>query len=194
MDAGSITTGSLKQSHHYCVGLPKIDKKIDKWTDKRIDNMSNPGKDPNNSPTQPTNAPLARGLGQREREVMSVLWAQGSASVQQVAGRLSTALAYTTVMTTLDRLFKKGLLEREKKDRAFIYSVTLTPREVEGRRARDLIRRFFSDSGERQDILVSCLVDAVHQYDTGLLDQLEFKIRSARAQSIASGPKPEKES
>jgi predicted transcriptional regulator len=104
--------------------------------------------------------------------------------------RLSTALAYTTVMTTLDRLFKKGLLQREKKDRAFIYSAHLTAREVEEQRASDLIRRFFSDSGERPDILLSCLVDAVHHYDTGMLDQLESKIRSARAHYLASDTKP----
>jgi predicted transcriptional regulator len=134
---------------------------------------------------------LARGLGQREREVLSVLWSQGSANVQQVAERLSTVLAYTTVMTTLDRLFKKGLLRREKKDRAFIYSSHLTAREIEEQRASDLIRRFFSDSGERPDILLSCLVDAVHHYDTGMLDQLESKIRSARAQYLAPSPEPD---
>jgi predicted transcriptional regulator len=131
---------------------------------------------------------LARGLGQREREVLSVLWSQGSANVQQVAERLSTVLAYTTVMTTLDRLFKKGLLQREKKDRAFIYSAHLTAREIEEQRASDLVRRFFSDSRERPDILLSCLVDAVHHYDTAMLDQLESKIRSARARHLASDP------
>jgi predicted transcriptional regulator len=134
---------------------------------------------------------LAWGLGQREREVLSVLWSRGSANVQQVAERLSTALAYTTVMTTLDRLFKKGLLQREKKDRAFIYSAHLTAREIEEQRASDLVRRFFSDSGERPDILLSCLVDAVHHYDTGMLDQLESKIRSARAQHLAANPEPD---
>jgi predicted transcriptional regulator len=118
---------------------------------------------------------------------MSVLWELGSASVQQVSERLSTVLAYTTVMTTLDRLFKKGVLQRQKKDRAFIYSAIVTAREVEGQRAAGLIRRFFSDSSERPDILLSCLVDAVHHYDTDLLQQLETKIRAARAAHLASG-------
>jgi predicted transcriptional regulator len=129
--------------------------------------------------------PLVRELGIREREVLSVLWSQGSANVQQVAGRLSTPLAYTTVMTTLDRLFKKGLLQREKKCRAFIYSSNLTAREIEAQRASHLIRRFFSDSREQPDMLLSCLVDAVDHYDTSMLDQLESKIRSVRAHSLA---------
>ena len=127
-----------------------------------------------------------RGLGQREREVMSILCGQERASVQQVAERLSADLAYTTVMTTLDRLFKKGFLRREKQDRAYIYSATMTSRELEDQRAAGMIRRFFSDSEEHPDILVSCLVDAVHEYDTRLLDQLEAKIRAAREQQTSS--------
>ena len=128
----------------------------------------------------------SRGLGQREREVMSILCREESASVQQVSERLSTNLAYTTVMTTLDRLFKKGLLLRQKQDRAYIYSAAMTSREMEDRRAAGMIRRFFSDSEEHPDILVSCLVDAVNDYDTRLLDQLEAKIRAAREQQTAS--------
>jgi len=135
--------------------------------------------------------PILRGLGQREREVMGVLWTQGDSNVQQVASRLSAKLAYTTVMTTLDRLFKKGLLRREKRDRAFIYSTALTPRQVEGQRAADLIRRFFSDSGERPELLLSCLVDAVEGYDTAMLDQLEARIQAARARQLATNSDPD---
>jgi len=130
--------------------------------------------------------PLSVRLGRREREVMTVLWDKGSASVQEVAQYLSTALAYTTVMTTLDRLFKKGLLLREKKDRAFVYSAALSAQEVESQLAADLIRRFFDDSGEKQNILLSCLIDAVHQYDTKLLDELESEIHSTRARNLAA--------
>ena len=110
--------------------------------------------------------------------------------MQQVASRLSTNLAYTTVMTTLDRLFKKGLLRRKKCDRAFIYSTALTPREVEGQRAANLIRRFFADSAERPELLLSCLVDAVEEYDTAMLDQLEARIQAARARQLASTTDP----
>lgn len=130
-------------------------------------------------------------LGQREREVLSVLWAQGSGNVQQVADRLSTTLAYTTVMTTLDRLFKKGLLQREKRNRAFIYYPNLTAQEIEAQRALSLVSRFFSDSCERSDILLSCLIEAVDHYDIGMLDQLESKIRSARAHSLKSNSEPD---
>ena len=134
---------------------------------------------------------LARGLGWREQEIMKILWTRGSASVLEVTQSLSAALAYTTVMTTLDRLFKKGLLQREKKDRAFIYSASLSSREVERQRAAGFVRRFFAESRERPEILLSCLVDAVDQYDAGLLDELEARIKLAREQAFQASPKPE---
>ena len=46
--------------------------------------------------------------------MLELLWDYGESSVHDVAERLTRPLAYTTVMTTLDRLFKKGLLERRK--------------------------------------------------------------------------------
>lgn len=128
-------------------------------------------------------------LGRREREVLAVLRELGSATVQQVAERLDASLAYTTVMTTLDRLFRKGLLDREKINRAFLYSPGLSARDLEEQRAAHLIRRFFSESDSQPDILVSCLVDAVNDYDTDLLDQLESSIRTAREQAA---PPPSK--
>jgi predicted transcriptional regulator len=139
------------------------------------------------NPDQYVRGTVARWLGQREREVMLVVWQHGTATVLDVSKRLNTKLAYTTVMTTLDRLFKKGLLQREKKSRAFVYSVPFTHGELEEQQAANLIRRLFPDAGERPDILMSCLIDAVSCYDSRLLEGLESKIRRARKRSIESG-------
>ena len=48
-------------------------------------------------------------LGPLEIQVMEVVWGSGESSVRDVVEKLDSKLAYTTVMTTLDRLFKKGL-------------------------------------------------------------------------------------
>lgn len=136
---------------------------------------------------------LIGALGAREREVLSVLRKLGSATVQQVAARLSASLAYTTVMTTLDRLFRKGLVQREKPSRAFFYSVTLSAKDMEEQRAAQLIRRFFSESDTQPEVLVSCLVEAVHHYDTELLDRLESSIRESRSQAAQSPSQPKQE-
>jgi predicted transcriptional regulator len=119
-------------------------------------------------------------LGGREREVLEILWIEGSATVQQVANLLKTPLAYTTVMTTLDRLYKKGLLRRSKHDRAFVYKPALSKSDMERGRASEMIRRLFSDSSMNEDALLSCLVDAVQSYDTDLLSRLEKKVRVAK--------------
>jgi predicted transcriptional regulator len=57
-------------------------------------------------------------LGPLEIAVMEILWVQGESNVHDVVEKLGRPLAYTTVMTTLDRLYKKGLLSRHKSERA----------------------------------------------------------------------------
>ena len=78
-------------------------------------------------------APSRIGLGDLEREVMRQLWAAtGPMTVRQVHEALSRRrdLAYTTVMTVLDRLTKKGVVTREKADRAYLYAATQTREEA----------------------------------------------------------------
>jgi predicted transcriptional regulator len=128
-------------------------------------------------------------LGEREREVLEVLWSAGNATVQQVADSLKTALAYTTVMTTLDRLYKKGFLQRSKRDRAFVYKPAFSKSDMERGRASEMVHRLFSGSSMNQDALLSCLVDAVQSYDTDLLHRLEEKVRVAKKQHLAGVPR-----
>lgn len=129
-------------------------------------------------------------LGSREREVLEIVWRDGSVTVGQVSRHLSIPLAYTTVMTTLDRLFKKGLLRREKQERAFLYSPAVTPSDVESFRARALLDRFFDHSRSDPDVLLSCLVDVIGSYDNELLQSLEEKVKAAKLQSEAQGASP----
>ena len=62
------------------------------------------------------------GLGHLEMRVLEILWERGESNVHQVVEKLERPLAYTTVMTTLDRLYKKGWLERRKSERAASFS------------------------------------------------------------------------
>ena len=119
-------------------------------------------------------------LGHLELKVMEVLWAHGESNVKDVVGQLGRPLAYTTVMTTLDRLFKKHLLARRKAARAFVYAPRWTRLEWERKRAGDFVAGFLASPGVSGDLLISSLVDAVGEYDKALLDELEKKIRSRR--------------
>ena len=78
-------------------------------------------------------------LGDLERDVMAQLWdAGGPLTVRQVHERLAAGgargaareLAYTTVMTVLDRLAKKGVVRQERADRAYRYSAVQTREQM----------------------------------------------------------------
>ncbi len=119
-------------------------------------------------------------LGPLENTVMEILWKRGDCNVHDVIDSLDRPLAYTTVMTTLDRLFKKSLLDRRKDERAFIYSPRLSRKEWEEKRAGNLLAGFLAGPKQSGEVLISCLVEAVGQHDEALLDELEKKIKLKR--------------
>jgi predicted transcriptional regulator len=131
-------------------------------------------------PRTATNRNPGHALGPLEITVMNILWDCGECNVHEVVPRLNRPLAYTTVMTTLDRLYKKGLLNRRRSDRAFLYSPRWTRTEWDRQRAGDFLAGFLAGSPPSGELLISCLVDAVSQKDAALLDELEKKIRKKR--------------
>lgn len=119
-------------------------------------------------------------LGPLELDVMGVMWNFGASISRDVMERMERKLAYTTVMTTLDRLYKKGLLDREMTDRAFLYRIRLSREEWDRRRAGEMMAGFLAGPEESRHLLLSCLVDAVGTHDAILLDELEKKIQRKR--------------
>jgi predicted transcriptional regulator len=124
-------------------------------------------------------------LGPLEITVMETLWRRGECNVRDVVDSLERPLAYTTVMTTLDRLYKKGELRRRKENRAFYYEPVLSRTEWEKKRAGDIVAGFLAAREPSRDLLVSCLVEAVGQQDEALLDELERQIRLRRKELSA---------
>lgn len=122
---------------------------------------------------------LEKSLGSLERDVMALVWGRGDTSVHDACDELGAAVAYTTVMTTMDRLFKKGLLARRKVGRAFVYSAAASRAEIEGAVASELVHSLLQREGEPLPVL-SSLVDAVSDRDRALLDELERLIREKR--------------
>ena len=119
-------------------------------------------------------------LGHLESAVLEALWASGESNVRELALQLDRPLAYTTVMTTLDRLYKKGLLDRRKVDKAYVYAPRFSRLEWERKRAGDLIANLLGHSASAPRQLVSHLVEAVEQHDRTLLDELERRIAERR--------------
>jgi len=119
-------------------------------------------------------------LGRLEMQVMDIVWDRGESNVRDVGEKLAQPLAYTTVMTTLDRLYKKGLLDRRKCDRAFLYSPRLSRQDWSRKRTGDFVAGFLAEPRRSGELLISCLVDAVEAQDRALLDELEKQIRNKR--------------
>ena len=95
-------------------------------------------------------------LGDRELEVMTWLWANGSGTVTEVKDGLTDALAYTTVLTILRNLEAKGFLRRRDEGRAHRYSPRVQQKAARRRALRRLIDTLFLGSPQA---LLSHLVD-----------------------------------
>lgn len=98
-------------------------------------------------------------LGERELDIMQVLWRRGAATVAEVQQSLidqGEEIAYTTVQTMLGRLDAKGLVERNDSDRAHSYRAVLEQPSVTDNALSRVIERFFSGSTEA---LVTRLVE-----------------------------------
>ncbi len=85
-------------------------------------------------------------LSSRELDVMNVLWDRGSATVAEVLERLSDELAYTTVLTILQRLEDKGHVEHESEGKAHRYLPVLERSAVRTSTVRRLTHELFGDS------------------------------------------------
>jgi predicted transcriptional regulator len=83
-------------------------------------------------------------------------------------------------MTTLDRLYKKGFLDRRMPDRAFVYSPRFSREEWERQRAENVVAGWLAGSRPSRELLFSSFLDAVGEHDVTLLDELEKKIRRKR--------------
>jgi predicted transcriptional regulator len=125
---------------------------------------------------------VAAALGRLEQEVMEVVWQSGAVSVRDVRAQIPRAVAYTTVMTTLDRLFKKGLLHRERDGRAFVYQAALTRQNMEEAIAARLLHGLLEFDPGRARPLLSNLVETIGDRDSALLDELEELVRQKRRQ------------
>ena len=121
-----------------------------------------------------------RTLGRLEREVLEEAWRRGEVSVGEVHQSFGERVAYTTLMTTLDRLFKKNLLDRRRAGRAFLYSPRITREEFERHVAEDIIDGLLDSGGGGGEPLLACIVDTVSERDRELLDTLYRLVREKR--------------
>jgi predicted transcriptional regulator len=121
-------------------------------------------------------SPLTR-LGPREEQLIHALARRDSATVREliVAGNLP--IAYTTVMTTLNRLCEKHLLDRVAEGRAFRYSLRYSPLEIQRAAASHAIRQLLGSKTSPSRLAAVM----------GLLDELQQLVEHKRRGMLAKG-------
>lgn len=118
-------------------------------------------------------------LGELETELMERVWAHKEVSVRNVYNEMHQRLAYTTLMTTLDRLHKKGLLRRRREGKAYFYSAALTEQQYR----ESLTGHFFEmvlHGSENSSAILSRFVEAVSETDEEMLEQLDQIVKAKR--------------
>ncbi|HZD92790.1 MAG TPA: BlaI/MecI/CopY family transcriptional regulator [Candidatus Sulfotelmatobacter sp.] len=117
-------------------------------------------------------------LGSLESELMERAWRSGEISVRDLHAEFAPRLAYTTVMTTMDRLYKKGLLQRRKVGKAYFYIPTLTQQQYQERLTHHLFGMVLND-GDSSAVL-SHFVDVVSDTDEQMLERLDKLVKAKR--------------
>ncbi len=118
-------------------------------------------------------------LGPLERRLLEEVWARGSATVRELLADGDLKIAYTTVMTTLDRLYKKQLLNRAAEGRAFRYLARVSREELQRAAAGEAIQQLLG-SDSTTSLPLSYLVEAVTEHDVELLDELRQVVENKR--------------
>src|SRR5215469_8415541 len=90
-------------------------------------------------------------LAPLELDCMNTLWPAGEGTVRDIRDRLAERRprAYTTIMTIMDRLARKGIVERRKVGRAYVYRPNLTAEDARSQALTQVIDNFFGGSKER---------------------------------------------
>ena len=98
-------------------------------------------------------------LTEAELRLMKLLWVRGESAVADLVEALPEGepLAYTSVLTTVRILEKKGYVEHRQEGRAFLYRPCVAEHEASRSEVQHVMRRFFGDS--REQLLLSLLGD-----------------------------------
>ena len=131
---------------------------------------------------KPPREAVLTSLGSLERRTLDEVWRRREVCVRDVVSALGDQFAYTTVMTTLDRLYKKGYLERRKEGRAFAYSAKWSREDLQAGLAGDFITGLIDRATGGVEPVLACIVDAVGDRDRELLDDLERLVNKKKAE------------
>jgi predicted transcriptional regulator len=130
-------------------------------------------------PFHPAGRGLRKILGDLELAVMESVWRRGQATVREVHEDLAAdrGLAYTTVMTVMTRLARKGLLQKRRDGAAFVYHAPLSADELLRSSVRDVLAGLLTDFAQPT---MSEFVETVKTGSADRIDELKKLVDDAR--------------
>lgn len=129
---------------------------------------------PRRSETKPD---LDAVFGPLEQKVLDALWTREEPAVVREVMAAVGNVAYTTVLTTLDRLYRKGVLTRERVGRAFAYRPVQSRDEVAASLTSRALTALMPNHPGSIRPLLSTFVDEVSRRDAALLDELANEVQ-----------------
>ena len=123
---------------------------------------------------------LSTFFGRLETRVLEALWARGGSACVRDLRPDFPGVAYTRLMTTLDRLYRKGTLSRVKHGRAFYYQPAGSREEMLTKLAGTTIASLLPGEQSAVRPILSQFVDTVGRHDRALLDELEALVRERK--------------
>lgn len=121
-------------------------------------------------------------FGTLEIRVLEALWACSEPQSVRDIQPAFDGVAYTTVMTTLDRLHRKGVLDREKAGRAYVYRPRYTQEELLSGLAGEALASLFGSRATELKPILSFFVETISREDRESLDALERLVAERRRQ------------
>lgn len=131
-------------------------------------------------------------LGELEKLVLNYFWSEPRADAKQVHAHFSKTRGGTlnTIQSTLDRLYKKKLLLREKLGHAFVYSAATSRNQFIGKLVQSVTEDFIRPG---EDDLLAAFVSLTAELDDARLSELENTIRQYEARHVATAENSEKD-
>lgn len=116
-------------------------------------------------------------LGDLEYKVYNVVCKKGKATVREIVEELGEKLAYTTIMTTCDRLAKKGVFNRTKCGKSYVYETAASKEDLD---VQTTCRVLGSVIGSLTEPVVANFIDMLEETDSKKLDMLERMIKERK--------------
>lgn len=118
-------------------------------------------------------------LGPLEQEIMDVLWSEGASSGKEIFDRIKSArgIALTTVLTVLERLWKKGIVTKSRGESVYIFRPSFTKDGFARKVSRETLKGIFEISASGAS---ASLVDMLAETDPAELDRLSGLIRDKK--------------